>query len=98
MHDSVGYIGFPFLYTLTSSFLLCIVCVLGVNRIHASVSGCSNKQQVVLNPAAERDWGRVPKLSQCALTERYSGNTSASEKQWLEMHLSSRVGYFKCKE
>lgn len=54
-------------------------------------------KQVLLNLAAERGWGQVPKLSQCALTEIFSGNTPASEKCCLEMHLSSRVGYLKYK-
>lgn len=84
-------------FSLHSHFHFSFVCcVLGVNP--ASGSRCSNKQQVLLSPAAERGWGRVPKLSQCALTARLSGNTLASEKWWLEMHLSSRVGYFKHEE
>lgn len=79
-------------------FFVCRVRVLGMNWALAGGSECSNKQEAVLNPAAEGGWGRGQKLTQCALTERFSGNTSASEKWWLEMHLSSRVGYFKDEE
>lgn len=87
----------PFSLHSPFHFYLCVVCVLGVNWGPASGSECSNKQ-ALLSPVAEGGWGRVQKLSQCALTERFSGNTSASEKWWLEMHLSSRVGYFKYEE
>lgn len=88
----------PFSLHSPFHFYLCVVCVLGVNWGPASGSECSNKQQALLSPAAEGGWGRVQKLSRCALIERFSGNTSASEKWWLEMHLSSRVGYFKYEE
>lgn len=80
IHVSAGYVGLPFLYTLTCIFHLCVAFVLGMNRGPASGSGYSNGQRVLLNPAAERGWGRVPKLSQCALTGTFSGKTSASEK------------------
>lgn len=91
----MGYICIP-PFSLHFPFYF-YLCVLGMNWGPASGSECSNKQ-ALLNPAAERGWGRVQKLSQCALTERFSGNMSASKKRWLEMHLSSRVGYFKYEE
>lgn len=68
----------PFLCIFLSIFIG-VLCVLGVNWGPASGSECSNKQ-ALLNRVAEGGWGQAQKLSQCAQTERFSGNTSASEK------------------